>query len=92
MWNQIAVQIVENYQKPLASEIGGGLASGTGEEVSHGGDAESPGRVGKENAGGEGNNRERCERRSKEILREKVLGANKARTPGRGRVECASEM
>ena len=87
MWDRIAVQAVENYQKTVATEIDGGIASGTREEVSHRGDAESPGRVGKENAGGEGSARERCERRIKEILREKILSANKARTPGRGRVE-----
>ena len=57
------------------------------EEVSHRVDAEGTGRVGKEDSGREGSKRERCERRIKEILREKIFGTNKARTSGRGRVE-----
>jgi hypothetical protein len=75
-----------NYDKENVNkqEVKGNV---TREEVSHGVDAESSRRVGKENSRGEGSTRESCERRIKEILREKVLSTNKARTTGPGRVE-----
>lgn len=57
------------------------------EEVSHRVDAESSRGVGKENSGGEGSARESCERRIKEILREKTVKRHKDSTSGRGRVE-----
>ena len=61
------------------------------EEVSHRGNVESQGEVGKENSGRESSKRESCERRIKEILRRKVLGTNNERTSGRGRVEAKED-
>ena len=89
MWDQIAVQAVENYQKTVATEeiTQEVLDNGTGEEISHRGNAESSGRVGKENAGGEGSPRERCERRIKEILRKKAVEKHEKSASGRGRRE-----
>ena len=89
MFDKIAVEAVENYQQTVAAEKTAQEVqdNGTREEVSHRGNVKSKGRVGEENAGREGSARECCERRIKEILREKVLGTNKARTSGRGRLE-----
>lgn len=60
---------------------------GTKEAVSHRGNVESPGRMGKENSGGEGSARESVGRRIAEILRKKVFGTNKAGASRRGRIE-----
>ena len=89
LFDQAAVEAVENYQQTVATaeNIQEVQEDGRGEEVSHRGDAESSGRVGKEDSGRESSARESCERRIKEILREKVFGTNKARTSGRGRTE-----
>ena len=62
-------------------------ANGRREEVSHRVDAESSRGVGKENSGREGGARESCERRIKEILRQKTFKSDGKSTSGRGRVE-----
>lgn len=62
-------------------------ANVTREEVSHRVDAESAGKVGKENSRRESGEREICERRIKEILRKKAFSRGKKSASGRGRVE-----
>ena len=59
----------------------------TREEVSHRGNVESQGEMGKENSGRESSERESCERRIKEILRKKTVKRHKESASGRGRVE-----
>ena len=62
-------------------------ANGRREEVSHGGNVESQGEMGKENSGRKSSERESCERRIKEILRKKAFRRDNKSTSGRGRVE-----
>ena len=70
------------YDSPKKEAKQEGKADATREEVSHRVDAESAGKVGKENSRRERGEREICERRIKEILRKKAFSRGKKSASG----------